>query len=145
MCKRLKFGHTNKWYLQKPESVLENEMHKIFFVIQMNPPILARPPDLVLFNKKKRTCYLMDFAFPVDYRVKIKESKTIDNYQDLAGELKKLWNMKVIVIPVVVGAFGMVPKGLEKRLRILVTRRRIKTIPTTALLKSAKILRVLVS
>ena len=29
LCKRLKFDHTNKWYLHKPESVLENETHKI--------------------------------------------------------------------------------------------------------------------
>ena len=28
MCKKLKFEHTNKWYMQKPESVLENETHK---------------------------------------------------------------------------------------------------------------------
>ncbi len=26
---RLKFYHTNKWNMQKPESTLENEMHKI--------------------------------------------------------------------------------------------------------------------
>ena len=29
---------------------------------------------------------------------------------------KRLWNMKVKVIPNVVGALGTVPKGLEKRL-----------------------------
>ena len=25
LCKKLKFHHTNKWYMNKPESVLENE------------------------------------------------------------------------------------------------------------------------
>ena len=29
LCKRLKFDHSAKWYLHKPESVLENEKHKI--------------------------------------------------------------------------------------------------------------------
>ena len=24
LCKKLKFDHTNKWYIQNPESVLEN-------------------------------------------------------------------------------------------------------------------------
>ena len=28
LCKKLKFDHTNKWNMHKPESVLENEMHK---------------------------------------------------------------------------------------------------------------------
>ena len=29
LCKRLKFDHTNKWYMQKPKSILENETHRI--------------------------------------------------------------------------------------------------------------------
>ena len=29
--KRLKFYHTAKWYLHKPESILENEIHKILW------------------------------------------------------------------------------------------------------------------
>ncbi len=31
-----------------------------------------------------------------------------DKYLDLARELKKLWNMKVTIIPIVIGAFGTV-------------------------------------
>ena len=31
LCKKLKFDHTNKWYVRKPESVLENETHKLFW------------------------------------------------------------------------------------------------------------------
>ena len=53
----------------------------------------------------------------------MKESETIDNYLDLARELKKLK-----MIPVVVGAFRMVPKSFEKRLRELKIRGRIETI-----------------
>ena len=33
---------------------------------------------------------------------------------DLASEMKKLWNMKVTIIPIVIGAFGTVTKGLLK-------------------------------
>ena len=53
----------------------------------------------------------MDFAVPVDHRVKLKESENIDKYLDLARELKKLWNMKVTVI-IVIGALGIVSKVL---------------------------------
>ena len=31
-------------------------------------------------------------------------------------EIKKLWNMKVTVIPIVSGEFGTVPRGLVRRL-----------------------------
>ena len=43
-----------------------------------------------------------------------KESEKEGNYLDLAKELKKLWEMKVTVIPVVFGVLGTVCKGLEK-------------------------------
>ena len=54
----------------------------------------------------------MDFAIPADHRLKLKESKKRDKYLDPARELKKLWNMKVTVIPVVIGVFGTITKGL---------------------------------
>ena len=53
----------------------------------------------------------MDFAVPVDNRVTMKESKKIDKYLDLARELKN-WNMRLTVIPVVVGALRTVDRGL---------------------------------
>ena len=33
---------------------------------------------------------------------------------DLARELKKLWNIKVTVIPIIFNVLGTVPKGFEK-------------------------------
>ena len=48
----------------------------------------------------------MNFAVPADHRVKLEESETRANYLDLARELKNIWNMKVTMIPIVIGAFG---------------------------------------
>ena len=31
LSKKLKFEHTTKWYIHKPESVLENKMHKMLW------------------------------------------------------------------------------------------------------------------
>ena len=42
----------------------------------------------------------------------MEERKKNDKYLDLARELKKLWNMKVIVKPFIIGALGTVTKGL---------------------------------
>ena len=63
----------------------------------------------------------------------------MDKYLDLARKLNKLWNMKLKVIPIVIGALGTVPKGLERGLENLEIRGRIETIQTIALLKSARI------
>ena len=83
----------------------------------------------------------MDFAVPTDHRVKLKENEKKDKYQDLAWELKKLWNMKVTFIPIVIGALGTVTKELIKGLENLEIKGRVETIQTTALLRSARILR----
>ena len=56
-------------------------------------------------------------------------------------ELKKLWNMQVTIIPIVIGAFGTVTKGLLKGLEDLEIGGRVETILTTVLLRTARILR----
>ena len=83
----------------------------------------------------------MAFPVPADDRVKLKESEKKDKYLGLARELKKLWNMKVMIIPIVIGALAMVTEGLLKGLEYLEIRGWVETIQTTALLRSARILR----
>ena len=58
----------------------------------------------------------MDFAVPADHRIKLKEREKKDKNLDFARELKKIWNMKLKIIPVVVVAVGTVTKGLLKGL-----------------------------
>ena len=48
--------------------------------------------------------------------------------------------MKVTIIPIVIGAFGTVTKGLLKGLEDLEVGGLVETIQTTALLKTARIL-----
>ena len=93
--------------------------------------ISARRPNLIITNEKKRTCKIVDFAVPVDHRIKLKECEKKDKYLDLAGELKKLWNMQVKIIPILIGAFGTVTKGLLKGLEDLEVGGRVETIQTT--------------
>ena len=99
-------------------TVLENDTHKLLwdFNIQTDHLISARRPDLIIINKKKekKICKIVDFAVPADHRIKLKECEKRDKYLDLAKELKKLWNMKVTIIIIVIGAFGTVTKGLLK-------------------------------
>ena len=107
--------------MQNPAPVRENNTHKLLwdFDIHTDHLISARRPDLIISNKKKRNCKIVDFAVPAEYRIKLKECEKRDKYLDLARELKKLWNMQVTIIPIVIGAFGTVTKGLLKGLEEL--------------------------
>ena len=143
ICKKFKFDHTNKWYMHNPAPVLENDMHKLLwdFNIQTDHLIPVRRPDLVMINKKMRICKIVDFAVPANHRINLKECEKKDKYLDLARELKKLWNMKVTIVPIVIGALGTISKGLLKGLEDLEVRGRLETIQKTTLLRSASILR----
>ena len=68
--------------------------------------------------------------------IQINEGEKIDEYLDLARELK----MRVTVLSIVFSALAMVPESLEKKLKAWEVRGRIETIPTTALLRWDRIL-----
>ncbi len=104
--------------MHNPAPVLENDWHKLVwdFNIQTDHIIPARRPHLIIIKKKKKW---VDFAVPADHRLNLKESEKKDKYLDLARELKKLWNMKVTIIPIVIGTFDTVTKGLLKGLEDL--------------------------
>ena len=143
MSKKFKFDQTNKWYLHNPAPVRENDTHKLLwdFDIHTDHLISARRPDLIRNNKKKSDCKIVDFAVPANHRIKQKEREKKDKCIDLARELKKLWNMKVTIIPIVIGAFGTVTKGLLKGLEDMEVGGRVETIQTTALSRTARILK----
>ena len=118
--------------------------HKLLwdFDIQTDNQIPVRKPDLIIINIKKEICKIVNFAVPADHRIKLKESERRYKYHDLASELKKkLWNMKVTIKPIVIGAFGTATKGLLKGVKDLDVDGWVETIQTTALLKTARILR----
>ena len=90
LCKELKFDHTNKWYIYKQESFLENETHKFLFGFekQIDYQILARRPDLVYKKENLPWSEIFRFGRP---QWKIKENEKSD-YLNLVRELKSYRN-----------------------------------------------------
>ena len=112
LARKCNFEAGDKWYEHEPESVLESEDHKILwdFSIRTDHVIEAWRPDLVIVDKKRRTCKMIDFAFPGDSRVEGKKKEKIEKYQDLIRESQKIWNMRVKIIPLVVDSLSAIPK-----------------------------------
>ena len=129
--------------MHNPAPVLGNDMHKFQWDLNIltDHLIPARRPDLIIINKKKKICKIVDFAVPVDHRINLKVSEKKDKYFDLPRELNKLCKMKVTFVPTVIGALGTITKGLLKGLEDLEISGRTETIQTTALLRTARILR----
>ena len=52
----------------------------------------------------------------MNHKIDLKKCEKKDKYLDLARELKMLWNMKVTIVPIVIGALDTITKGLLKGL-----------------------------
>jgi hypothetical protein len=57
---------------------------------------------------------MIDVAIPSDRNVIQKESEKKLKYKNLSVEIRRMWNMKCFVIPVITGATEIVTKGLKK-------------------------------
>ena len=137
------FEAGDEWYEYEPESVLENEDYKILwdFSIQIDHVIEARRPDLVVIDKKERSCKITDFAVPGDSRIEEKEKGKIEKYQDLGREFQKIWNVKVKIIPLVVGSIGAIPNQFGNRSKQIGITAGTTQVQKTVLLGRARILR----
>ena len=62
MCKKLKFDHTNKWYMHNSESVLKNYKHKLLWDVDIQTDHLisaeTRPYDNQQKKKRKHAKFL---------------------------------------------------------------------------------------
>ena len=83
---------------------------------------MTRPGDR---QQKNRNCLIMNFAVQADHWVKLKESEKRDEYQDLARELKKLWDRKGMVMPILIGTLGTVNKEMLNELQNLEIRGKV--------------------
>ena len=137
------FEAGDKWYEHEPEHLLENEDYKIMwdFSIQTDHFIEARRPDLVVVDKKERSCKITDFAVPGDSRIEEKEKDKTEKYQDLGRELQKIWNVKVKIIPLVLGSLGAIPKQFGNRLKEIGITVGTPQVQKTVLIGTARILR----
>ena len=104
---------SKKWYQHEPETVVENEKSKILWDmnIQSDHVIEGHRPSMIAIDKAKNHCQIIDFVVPYNRRVEQKEQEKTEKYQDLARELKMIWNMKVTVTAVIIGALGATPKN----------------------------------
>ena len=64
-----------------------------------------------------RGCKVIDFAVPGESGIEEKEKDNIEKYQDLGRELQNIWNIKVKIIPLVVGSLDAIPKQFGNRLK----------------------------
>ena len=89
--------------------------------ISTTPKVKHNRPDIVIWDNEKKTCVIADICVPLDSNVHVQEKTKVDTYAPLIVGLLRLYpQYKYEVIPIVIGATGLVTDSLAKNLKIII-------------------------
>ena len=97
-------------YEEGDVTVLRNQ------AIHTDREVTANRPDMIIKNKKDKTCTLIDVAIPADRNVVQKEAENNLKYKSLCIEIQRMWNLKCTIMLVTIGVTGIVTRSLRKNL-----------------------------
>ena len=80
-------------------------------------------------------------AIPADRNVVQKEPEKKLKYNSLCIEIQRMWNLKCTVVPVIIGATGIVTRGLKKNVEAVLAKHSIDSLQKTAILGTAHTIR----
>jgi hypothetical protein len=107
---------TESWCSHIPKPVCQHEDITVLWNqgVQTDREVQTNRPDIIIKKKKYKIFLLIDVAIPSDRNVIQKESDKKLKYNILGIEIQLMWNMTCFVITVIIGATGIVTKGLKK-------------------------------
>jgi len=103
--------------------------------------VTVNRPDITIKNKKEKTCTLIDLAIPADRNVVQKEEEKKLQYKSLYTEIQRMWNLKCMIIPVIIGATGIVTRSVRKNLETVPGKHWLDSLQKTAILGTSHIIR----
>ena len=68
----------------------------------MDRQIEHRRPDIVVMEKNKKKCLIIDVACPVDNNLILKRNKKLDNYPELQLEIARVWDKERLIVPIII-------------------------------------------
>nr|CAH7731550.1 unnamed protein product [Callosobruchus chinensis] len=104
------------------ESVVENERCRIYWnysfpsleLVQVNKP------DIVLLDHQQKTMFVIEFSAPAEVNIVSKEEEKRTKYQELLGQLRRLWpDYAVSLLVMVIRSLGGMRNTLLSALRVI--------------------------
>ena len=145
LCRKYGVKCAGRWYEEVPEEVKVSKDGKVEIwwdrKVMTTRQVEHNRPDVVVIDRASRRWTIIDFAVPWDRNVVAKEDEKIAKYSPLALEVRRLYGVSTKVIPVVVGALGVVSKRLEGYLKNLDVPDVLGGLQTSAIVGTTNILR----
>ena len=113
ICKALGIENTDKWYTHIPKPVCDDGDVTVLWnqAVHRDREVTANRLDIIIKNKKEKTCTLIDVVIPANRNVVQKEAEKKLNYKSLCIEIQRMWNLKCTIIPAIIGATGIVRRS----------------------------------
>ena len=70
--------------------------------------VAANRPDIAFTDKLNNCTLLIDVSCPCDSNIALKHTEKVTKYQLLMDEVHRMWGTSVSILPVVVGALGII-------------------------------------
>ena len=112
----------NRKLLQEPEKIYNTNDKECWqdTPITTATGIKHNKPDLVIWNKTEKICTVKEFSCPADINISKKIAEKTDNYGPLIQNLQIMYpQYRFMFVPIIVGAFGWVPKSLKDEFQCL--------------------------
>ena len=118
--------------------------------VETTKPLQHNRPDVVIIDRTRgparvRWTLLVDFSVPWDKNVLMKEGEKIERYSPLAVEVRKMHGVETKVVPIVVGALGVVTARLSGFLKELGVPDVLGGLQTSAIVGATIILQKVLS
>ena len=94
-------------YVHPSNEVLHSNNVEIWWdtVVKTTPPVKHNKPDLVVWKKDTKTCFIIDVCVPLDQNIQLNEMLRQDRYLALSVGLNRIYpQYTYTVIPIVLGA-----------------------------------------
>ena len=113
---------TKKVWEHQPEPITATEKVSIFYD---KPIVLGRyadggaiKPDIIVWDKEKKTAKVIEVSVPSDYGLNTAERKKVTKYQDLKNDLRQTWELDDIeIVPIIIGATGLLKETFKDILK----------------------------
>ena len=102
----------------------------------------AIKPDIVVWHRAEKWAKIIEVSVPNDFGLNRAEREKMNKYQDLKHDLRDTWDLEEIeIIPVIVGATGLVKKNLQEHLRNIPGQPQLPEIQLSAIKGTVSIIK----
>jgi len=103
--------------------------------------VTANRPDIIIKKKKRENTHADRCGNTRRQKCCAKGSGKEVKIQEFCREIQRMWNLKCTIVPVIIGATGIVTRSLKKNLETVPGKHSTDSLQKTAMLGTSHIIR----